>query len=332
MSDISRYDLSGVAPHRQREVLRRVEVLEAYISKEISSSQAIERLGLSVPTFWRLVRAWRNSGRPAELGGSGKAFKGRWPIEAEADMIIQSAVAETPTASVRKIVERACRIAQQNGVAMPGREKIEYRVDEFRRELGLRPHGVADLLLEFCAVRIPVIHAEFGHIVPVMCVLLDVRQTVKPLGLSLSFEAGDASAAARAMLDAIAQADRPRTSPPRSFSIPAEASGEFADLGTAMMDAGIPVTVEPVRSRASARRVVRLLGKRPGGIVLLPDLARRSARERVAKLTFGDPVALTTAEDMIRERFRDAFPGDREFLSNDPKVRSRLTGALQRLI
>ena len=331
MSNERYYDLSGIVPRKRQEVLRRIEIIETYLGGTISSTEAMRRLGVSAPTFWRLLRAWRQSQRPADLGATGHVFKARMPIDEDAEVLIQEAEQLLPGASIRRVVHNVQMLAQQRGVQVPYRRKIEALVQEARRARGLRPEGIVDLVLEFCALDVAVVHPEHGLVAPVMCALLDVRKGATFLGMTLSFDAGSSSQAARTILDAVARADRPRSAPVRSFTIPNEASSGWPELGAALAGAGLPLSLETVRPRASARSLVRLLGKRPAGVVLLPDLTRRRPSERLVKLKFGDPIELPDAEDMLRERFRNFFPGDVEFLCNDAAARSRLTAALQRL-
>lgn len=332
MSNERYYDLSEIVPRKRREVLRRIKIIDSYIAGTISSAEAMQRLGVSAPTFWRLLRAWRQAQRPAALGATGHVFKARMPIDENAEAIIEEAERGLPGASVRRVVDTVQTLGQQRGVQLPYRKKIEALVQEARRARDLRPEGIVDLVLEFCALDVAVVHPEHGLVAPVMCALLDVRKSATFLGMTLSFDAGRSSQAARTILDAVARADRPRLAPVRSFTIPDEAGRGWLELGEALVRAELPLALEAVRFRASARSLVRMLGKRPAGVVLLPDLTRRPPSERLVKLKFGDPIELSDAEDMLRERFRKFFPGDLEFLSNDAAVRSRLTAALQRLV
>lgn len=243
MPDDSRYDMSEVAPHKRQEVLRRIEIIESYLSGQITSNLAVEKLGMSVPSFWRLLRAWRKGKRPGDIDGSGRNPKPKRPISEDAKRIIEEAEQSLAEASFAKVVERAMKLGRERGVTMPTEKKITTHAKESRRSRGLRPEGISDLVLEFCAIDVPTLHADLGPVAPIMCVLVDVRRTPVILGLTLEFEGRTAAQAARTIADAIARADTGRAMDVHEFQLPDFSGQEWTILETSLTNLGFAIRI-----------------------------------------------------------------------------------------
>lgn len=331
MSGDSLYDMSEVAPHKRKEVLRRIAIVEAYLADEITSSDAVSQLGMSIPSFWRLVRAWRRGKQPGAIGGSGRMSKPKRAIADEAKQIIREAESLLANDSISKVVSFAMQLGRERATRMPSEKMAARYATDCRRGRGLRPDGITDLVLEFCVVDIPACHPTLGLVAPVMCVLLDVRKTAVVLGLTLAFEGRDAPQAARTILDAIARADSSRLGDVHEFQIPGFEGEAWRGFSRGLEEIGVAVRMEPVRPRSSARGLTKLIGKHPAGLHLLPDLTIRPPAERLLNVQSGDPIDILDAEHMLRGRFLLHFPGRREALSNNADNRSRLSAFLQKI-
>lgn len=332
VQQVKRYDMSGVAPHRREEVRRRIEIVDRFLDGEISRDEACEKLAMSQASFYRLYRAWRTSRRADLVGSSGSKRKPNYPVSDEQKKVIEDAEDALSDSSMTKVVARAFELGKDRGVKMPGRANIRNHASELRRARGLLPAGVTDIVLEFCALNVPVVHPTGGLVAPIMCVLIEVSQAPIVLGLTLSLDGRSPQQAALTLLDAIARADSERDRPIRRLELPENGSESWAVLREALEDAGVVVRSTAIRPRASPLTVVKLLGKRPAGIELLPNFTGRSAAERAVRIKWrGDPIELHDAEDLVGGGFRNAFPGRRPTIVRDADVRGRLSTVLQRV-
>ncbi len=332
MHDSMPMDLSAVGPHRRTEVLRRIEILDRYLSNEITSERAIEDLRMSAPSFWRLLRAWRQSRRPELIGASGRLRKPRIPVIETQRRLIEEAERNGADDPVAKVVARALKLGTERGIAMPGETNVANHVMDLRRERGLRPRGVHDLVLVMCAVDLPIVHPRLAvTAAPLMSVLVDVGMVPVVLGLALAHDLPTPALAARTVLDAIARAEAPRPTPVRRIHLPGGASPIWNEIADAASACGLNVQVDALKPR-SARAVTPLLGARPGGIRLFPDQTGRAAEQRVRPLRSGShTIGLIEAEELLKGRFRLAFPGTRMVITDDAEARGRLSTALQQI-
>ncbi|MBD8548834.1 hypothetical protein [Sphingomonas sp. CFBP 8760] len=319
--------LVGVGPHRQAETLRRVALVTDYVAGRMSSRDAIARLGVSEPTFWRLVRAWRQAGRAEALPGAGSRKRPSFPVSREQAAIVAEAEAAMPAVPISRVVQLALDLGRARGVAMPGVTNVRNCVTAARRGRGLRPAGFAELVLGFCAVGLPVFHPDHGIVMPTMCLLLDVRISAIPLGLSLSLRPPEAGDAARAFLDAIARADTHDEVIADRLTVPIGEGARWAHLTASLEGAGLAVAAHPLRPR-SGRVLSRLLGLRPAGIALHADMTDRAIGSRPYRMREGEPLSLDDAEDVMRHRLSDALPGPRRVLVPDAGRRGTLSAAM----
>lgn len=333
MSDKPTYDLSAVGPHRRTEVLRRIRILDQYIAGEITSENAIAELGMSNPSFWRLLGVWRKSRRPEMIGASGRQIKPRIKVSDEQKRLIEELLQEHPDERMTNFVRLAIETGLKRGIDMPGETLIARHVGDVRRALGLRPAGVHDLILVACAIDLPVLHPRYHRTAsPLMSVLLDVGRTPVVLGLALTHDERTPALAARTILDAIARAEAPRSEPVREMPLPIGDGADWKELANAVSDCGLPVRLEALRPR-SATAITPLLGTRPGGMRLFVNRTGKTADKRFQRLRpFAQTIELDAAEEMIKGRLRLAFPGERMAITNDAEARGRLSVALQRIV
>jgi hypothetical protein len=332
MDDVTSIDLSAVGPHRRTEVLRRIGILDQYLSGEMTSTEAIEGLAMSEPSFWRLLRTWRQSRRPELIGASGRQRKPRFPMCDLQKRVLELAERSAPSDHVKRVVGRALKLGIADGVEMPGETNIAKHVLDVRRARGLRPDGVHDLVLVMCAVDLPIVHPRLMTTAsPLMSVLVDIGKVPVVLGLALAYDGPTPALAARTVLDAIARAEASRPVPVRSFHLSGGPCPAWRDVADAVAACGVDVHVEEMRPR-SARAITPLLGARPGGIRLFPDRTGRTAEKRTRPLRpGGQTIGLPEAEELLKGRFSLAFPGPRMTISDDAEAKGRLSSSLQRI-
>lgn len=332
MRKITELDFSRVAPHRRDEVARRIGVLESYIARRMTRGEAREQLGLTESSFSLLVRSWLDTGRPEDLMGSGREQRPRATISDVQRQLISDAEAAARTQSVSQVMERARRLADLRGVELPGVTTMKTLIGEIRRGRGLRPEGVRDVLVTHCAIDVPVRHAEHGVVAPIAALVLDIRREATVLGMSLSTEAPSSSSAAAALLDALSADYLPQSQALNECRVLVGASGTWSNLEEALQGANLPLYFMPARPR-SWREIVGLLGLRPGGIRLKPDLTERPEGERVAHVPQGGTsLDLQDADAILRGRFKASSSSQREALVSNEEEAARLRSRLRHLI
>ncbi len=324
----SEIDLREVAPHRRATVSHRVAVLRAYNDGMIGSASAIKELGVAAPTFWRLARVWRETGRPELLGGWGRHITSRSRLTDLQDAIIREASASF-NGGVGPAVDAVLQLAKSRGIEMPGRFTIERRVAQLRLENSHMARGTG-VVVAFCAVQIPVLHPVHGSVAPVACLVLEIEASPVLLGLAVEFEANEA-AAAGALLDAVATADTSRTLPLEHLSLQSGGDGNWSALETALSKAGLPPKTSELGAR-SGRVVSTLCGRRPGGLELRPDLTMRSIEKRPLPSPAGGAATLAEVEDAARALLVVGLPGPRQHLVQDVSARARMVSSLRQIL
>lgn len=330
MDRISRMDFSKVAPHRRDEIVRRIGILEDYIAGGVTRAEAVAELGMSEVSFYNFLRAWRRTGRPDALVGSGRPQNRVTPTD-EQRRLISDAEAGSPTGSMTAIMARAERLAELRGVELPGVRTMKVLIGEIRRARSLRPDGVLDILVTHCAVNLPV---RAGHLVvaPVLGLVLAIRRRPTILGVSLSLSPPDAFSSARAILDALSSADAPRTEMPAEFRVMTEPEDDWSKLKAALVETDLPLIFTPARPR-SWREVTGLIGDRPAGLKLMPDVTSRLADGRTVKVPKGgSDVSLEDAEAMVRGRLKGAFEGPHSAIVADDEAKTSLARHLEILV
>lgn len=330
MSRTSKMDLSNIAPHRRAEIVRRIEILENYIGGGATRAEAVAQLGMSEGSFYNLLRAWRHTGRPDALVGTGRPQNRVTPTD-EQRRLIRDAEAGSPTGSLSAVIARAERLAELRGVELPGVRTMKVLIGEIRRARSLRPDGVLDVIVTHCAVNLPA-RAGDAIVMPVLGLVLAVGRRATILGASLSLSPPDAYSSARAILDALSSADAPYMGSPAEFRVMAGPEGDWSGLKAALDDTDLPLIFTPARPR-SWREVTGLIGDRPTGLMLMPDVTSRPAEERTVKVPKGgSDVALEDAEAMVRGRLKGAFEGSRGALLANDEARTSLARRLETLV
>ena len=300
-------DMALVAPERRPEVNRRIDIIERFIRQpgRTAAEQCAVDLGISTGQFYTLVKAWRTSGRPESIAGSGRPRVRPSSITmAQAAIIEEAANAhDRPQSSLRHALD----LANARGVTMP-------HVSAMRRHYErIRPRRLPDaftaagdaLVLDACAVGIAVRDPNVGAGRPVMTAVIDVRRT-RLIGISLSTAGFDSVTAAAALLDAMKATASVGTAPVDTYPSlgrwDVDASG-WDEFDRSLMAAGIGVSNLAVGGTDRSRGVTGILGTRNAGIKFLPRLTLSDASRRIATTQDGEQMDLDMALDLLRGRF-----------------------------
>jgi hypothetical protein len=329
MTDRTDPDLSKIAPHRYEEVLRRIRILDDFVARRIDSHRAIAELGMAQSTFYVLARAWRKRRHAEDLIGTGKPRKPSYPMSDDQKAIISAAEAELPDAPMTTVMARAVAIADGRGVAMAGARNMKPYIRALRRSRGTVSPGLADGIVLSCAIDVPVQYRDYGLVAPVATMVFQLAEKPTILGMHLSMARPTAAAAAHALLDAIRCADSPRTEALDQLKLFIGGDAAWKGLQGALDGSGIPMRYEQARPRIW-RNVTGLIGERPGGLRLKPDLTVRRAVDRLVKLPRGgEAVSFEVARDLIGAALRSEFSGLRQALILDEVALARLVTRLE---
>ncbi|UYY76808.1 hypothetical protein [Sphingomonas sp. R1] len=172
-------------------------------------------------------------------------------------------------------------------------------------------------------------HTDHGVVAPIATLVLDIRREATVLGMSLSMEPPSSSSAAAALLDALSADYLPRSQALNECRVLVGTGEGWSNLEEALKGANLPLYFMPARPR-SWREIVGLLGHRPGGIRLKPDLTERPEGERVAQVPQGGtPLDLHDADAILRGRFKGSSSSQREALLASEEEAERLRSRLR---
>lgn len=128
-------DWTGVPADRIAEIKRRIEILEAclILGKRAPAERnaAIEALGVRRAMFYRMLKIWRTSRKPADLPGvrvSERAGRGRSRLPKKVEAIIASAIQSLgPDAAPEQLVAEIRRRCSVASLKAPTRGTIRHR-------------------------------------------------------------------------------------------------------------------------------------------------------------------------------------------------------------
>jgi len=309
----SRPDLTFVPIERIAIVEHRLSVIENFLanpSRQTSDAVlAARELGINVPSFYRLVRLWKDDNDALRLAGSGATrTAARSTVFGDEDFLDEAFATLPPSGTVERDAEAITALAAERGI--PLRSLTTLRKEVRRRRPGYERTSVpGDLVIARTAVSIPV---EFGSEIamPIATVLahvetghaLAVRLAVEPCGpkdfietLLMALEAG------------ILKGDQAGAS---TIVFGGTRRDDHSELKAALAKVEISVPEEVKRGRRAAnewcsRRLerIRLRGH--------PQLGHQglSKRKIAAETDLASPVTLAKAQTIVSERIAADLDG-----------------------
>lgn len=259
-------DWGDVPPLQRPEVRRRVAILDRFVAltdpTAADRKEAMEELGLSRPSFYNLVRVWREK-RDARLLQGARAPRSGKPSGIKIDKVVASFIeiaignigAAASTADVYREVQRLCT---QTGLTPPSMDPVRARHLEVAKWLVASPD--ARLIVDYCALRLPTrINGQVAF--PVLTAAF-----LEPEGLIVGFaheyRQPTCAETARALLTCISGKGVERTLTCHRLSSPAW--NTFSDVFTSV---GLDPPL-PFHRRAPGHDFRRLVGTGLGGIKL----------------------------------------------------------------
>ncbi len=296
-------NLSVVAPARRDEVRRRIKVLRGYLAAPSvkAANAAADELGLSLSSFYNLVRAWK-SGKPEQLPGAGRPRERKNELNEAQRQLISNVAAQKPTLVLERAFEMVEKLGGERGVPLPSPSTIR---NHLSKAMGPRiaENSFAKLstfAIDHVAVDLPV-EDNAAHIMPIAAIVLRVSDGTI-LGVNLTLDGPSPTSVATAVIAAastLASASSSETLALEIFNAPGW-EPLVADLSRLPLELRLHQRDTVGRSGPAST----LLPKRLGGIAIRPRLVSRSRGERRASVGVGtDALTLDQANILIRARW-----------------------------
>ncbi|MET3762751.1 hypothetical protein [Sphingomonas sp. UYEF23] len=306
--------LDHLPPHKREMIRKRIRAIRAYIKVRTreNAEKGARELGLGIGHFKKLVSVWEAKQRADSLPGADWIKRKRIETKDEQLAVIREAIALTPEAVTEEVVRVAVRIAAQRDIAMPSLVTMRTRVKELRAVAEPSTFGAgADLVVDHCAIAIPVTAPGIAVTMPVAALVIDVASR-RIVGVSLSIDGPDARHTARALLSATRLATRidgdgrlPR------IAIDTYDGVDWLELVRTIESTGATITGS---AREKLRRGVAeaFVGEKVNGLALRPRLATRPPEKRHPRVASGQqPMSLEEAQAFVEAVIGIKTSGDR---------------------
>lgn len=308
-------DFAFVDPERRAEVERRLDAVRRFLEAP-GRARAVAlgaELGLGPGQFYRLVQAWRSSGRPEDLAGAVRR-KERTVSSFRADeeellRRLDEDDADAPVEAVARAAQlRLAELGRSRSLAPLRRLAAETR----RRRLAGEAAGIG-IAIENCALDMAVLSSSGSATMPIASLAIDLERRALA-GIALDADQATPAAAARALSQVLL---RPPDADPMGavvpVSLPAIGPGGWADLEAALTAHGTEVSVR----RGAGRLATALLGPDVLGVRLRSTRTGRPSERRTpggaavaARWEATPPVDARLAERVLRARLdATAAPG-----------------------
>jgi hypothetical protein len=273
-------DLSDVDPLRHAEILRRVEVIEAYLAiarpTPIETASHASAIGISIPSFYRLAKVWRLHRNPAILPGAGsRGSKKNRPtgVSSRAREIVTKVIAEVGCSAsqtlIHHMVVSRCMAIE---IAPPSRGATwTYVMDA--RSGGLHEVGVRERLVTGrCWAQLP---TNVGGVITLPEIALTIALPDRLiLGFDISLDTTIPANAARSLAQALDQMSGWRPVKPREIEIEMDA-GDMAVASDLILDRLGRAADQPASTTSPI--IITALGREVGGLRIIHRLRSASA-------------------------------------------------------
>lgn len=328
-------DMTGVAPARRAETLRRIRALAEYLREpdpdRTRMPQVASRLGMSEVQFRNLVRAWVRHRKPSAIPGAARLRRNT--VRRSGDASPYSAIMEdamralAPSMSARELKRLVDSRCAQAGIAPPSKSTLY----NYRREALRTAPQALELVIDRIAIDMPVATASGPSMPIAMLAMISPGGHIVDWALSLAQPSvADTAALLRAL--ALAASDG-RVAPLRMSTDPAQP--EWTDLVQTLQSAGVTFAACKPRAFKFSTLVTKVVGRQIGTVRLLAKATQDPNRSPRSGGASGPPLAMADALEIFAEAVeahnRDrggATPG----LVAGEGAAHRLASALSRLI
>lgn len=291
LTDEDRYLLSVAKPDQRASMFARLDALAALRSGEIDVEEAARKAGVSLPTFYRLRKAWdvaEGRGLRSVSGSTGRKPRGagRRAVRDEArrhaiDLLKNDVLADLPVKTLARLVRKATK----DGVSLEVAEAVvrSVRLEQSRSivDTDESPFG-GELVVDACAVSMTIFDDEDAT--PRQAILATVMEvsTGLILAVNLCTERNAAFGQAMALRQAlhyvkwngldVSRKDRTRI----TVSVAPSADPAFAHFVQVLKGSIGEENVKSEGSRRFGRSTIAVIGRRLGRLLLLPASTEKS--------------------------------------------------------
>jgi len=305
-------DLAFVDPERREEVRRRIAAVKRFLASpgRAHATRLAQEIGLGPGQFYRLVNAWKATGRADGLAQAVRRH--RVPTRAfdEREMrTIRRLEAANPDAPVERVVAAFQTLVDEGTVRRRGLSTIRKAVKTARGDRLAGSAAGTGLLVDHCAIDLPVVSASGARTMPVAALVLDLGRRT-PIGIALDAEGPSPTTAARALLHALGT---PGATDPDvdavaiTLDVDVDAAPGWAGLVQAFEEADVRVHAREVNVLRTHPTTTTILGEALLGVPLRPrNTARpphlRRPRESDGRRIAGAAVTPELAEAVLQAR------------------------------
>ena len=327
-------DLVGVHPLRRRQTLERIRAVVQWLADDdrdsTAEAKAAAELGVGVPMFRRIVRAWLDHGRAADLPGARvpttKPRRLSPAASAEAEAIVAAVIAQLgPAARPADVAAEAARRCERACLTRPSTVTIASRVYRARALSGDAP-GRDGIVVDHCALRLPVLHE--GRVRAPVATLAFLRDGTL-LAWSLGIGGPYPQTAARTLVAALR--GPAAEGPVAGLRMTADHTPGWGRVLDALRAAGVRRDGRVAAPVPSGREARAVFGDAIAGLPLVPGLTHSDADARFASRLSSPPLPLDEARaafaDALAAHIGSSGPGLRPRIASDEDV-GRLLRAL----
>ena len=320
LSHEDRYLLSIAKPDQRVRMFVRLEALAALRSGEIDVEEASRKAGVSVPTFYRLRKAWdvvEGRGLRSVSGSTGRKPRGasKRAVRDEArchalDLLKNEVLADLPVKTLARLVRKATK----DGISLEVAEAVvrSVRLEQSRSMVDADQTTFGrELVVDACAVSMTIFDDEDAT--PRQAILATVMEVSTGLILAdaLCTEQNSVQGQALAIALAIANVkwhslDVWREQPTRlTVAVGPSADPVYAHFVQVLNESIGEENVKAVGPRRFGRSTIAVIGRRLGRLLLLPASTQGSAGEAAAGRAAKNPYSFKEASAIVAQSVKE---------------------------
>lgn len=320
LSKEDEYLLSIVKPDQRASMFGRLDALAALRLGEIDMEEASRKAGVSVPTVYRLRKAWdavEGRGLRSVSGSAGRKPRGasKRAVRDEArrhalDLLKNDVLADLPVKTLARLVRKATK----EGISLEVAEALirSVRLEQSRSMVGANETAFGrELVVDACAVSMAIAHDEDAT--PRQAILATVMEvsTGLILGETLCTEQNSVQGQAQAIGLAIATVkwnslDVRREQPTRlTVVVGPSADPAYAHFVQVLNESIGEENVKAVGPRRFGRSTIAVIGRRLGRLLLLPSSTQGNAGDVAAGRAAKNPYSFKEASAIVAQSVKE---------------------------
>lgn len=320
MSDEDKYLFSIAKPDQRASMFARLEALAALRSGEIDVEEASRRAGVSVPTFYRLRKAWdvgEARGLRLVSGSTGRKPRGasRKVVRDEArrhalDLLKNEVLVDLPVKTLARLVRKATK----DGISLEVAEAVvrSVRLEQSRSKIGADETAFGrELVVDACAVSMTILDDDGAT--PHQAILATVMEVSTGLILAdvLCMKQNSIQGQALAIELAISflkwnSLDVWREQPTHlTVAVGPSVDPVYAHFVQVLNESIGEENVKAVGPRRFGRSTIAVIGRRLGRLLLLPASTQVSGSDVAAGPAVKSPYSFGEASAIVMQSVKE---------------------------